>query len=277
MKNKNIWSEIQEYYNDNHSLRDVCKNFNVSMGYLTYATRKNKLKTRTTSEANKLSHKKTPRKLSENTKIKISIARKKYLELNPDKVPYLLNHYSKGESYPEKYFNEIFKNNNLIFDRYLQISYYQLDFAFIEKGINIEIDGEQHYLDVKVIESNKRKDCFLIENGWDIIRIRWSDYQRMNIEQRKKYIDELINYIDDKSNELPEIINNENHCKKCGVKIYRNSIHCVSCSSEERRKNERPSKELLILDVQSLGYSGAGRKYNVSGTTIRKWYKKMGL
>ena len=40
------------------------------------------------------------KKHTEETKRKISEIRKKYLFENPDKVPYLLNHYSKGESYP---------------------------------------------------------------------------------------------------------------------------------------------------------------------------------
>jgi len=43
------------------------------------------------------------KKLSDETKQKISKSRKEYLLNNPDKVPYLLNH-SRNESYPEKYF-----------------------------------------------------------------------------------------------------------------------------------------------------------------------------
>jgi hypothetical protein len=33
----------------------------------------------------------------------------------------------------------------------------------------------------------------------------------------------------------------------------------------------RPPYEQLVGEIQALGYSGAGRKYGVSGNAIRKW------
>lgn len=39
------------------------------------------------------------------------------------------------------------------------------------------------------------------------------------------------------------------------------------------RKVERPTKEVLMLEIETLGYSGAGRKYGVSDNAIRKWLK----
>ena len=37
------------------------------------------------------------------------------------------------------------------------------------------------------------------------------------------------------------------------------------------RKNDRPSYEQLLIDIEELGYTGTGRKYNVSDNSIRKW------
>lgn len=37
------------------------------------------------------------------------------------------------------------------------------------------------------------------------------------------------------------------------------------------RKSERPTFDVLLNDIFELGYSGTGRKYNVSDNTIRKW------
>jgi hypothetical protein len=54
----------------------------------------------------------TGRKHSQETKDKISQARIKYLSENPDKVPHLVNHSSK-ESYPEKYFTDVFERENI--------------------------------------------------------------------------------------------------------------------------------------------------------------------
>jgi hypothetical protein len=41
----------------------------------------------------------------------------------------------------------------------------------------------------------------------------------------------------------------------------------------ERRIVERPTQEQLISDINTLGYSGTGRKYGVSDNAIRKWKK----
>lgn len=51
--------------------------------------------------------------LTEEHKKKISAGRKKFLNEHPDMVPFKLNHSSK-QSYPERYFQIIFKKEKLI-------------------------------------------------------------------------------------------------------------------------------------------------------------------
>jgi len=109
------------------------------------------------------------------------------LEENPNKVPYLLNHSSK-ESYPEKYFSEVFKNENInILSKY-RIGLYELDFCVLDYKINIEIDGEQHFLDEKIRESDIKRNKFLENLGWDIIRIRWAHYKKFSIDEKNNFI-----------------------------------------------------------------------------------------
>lgn len=48
---------------------------------------------------------------------------------------------------------------------------------------------------------------------------------------------------------------------------------CVQCASINYRKVKRPDKDILLRDVDELGYCGTGRKYNVSDNAIRKWIK----
>ena len=86
----------------------------------------------------KISKSSIGRKHTEETKSKISKSRKEYLIANPDKVPYLVNHYSKGPSYPEKYFSEIFENFKIEIIPEFRIHLYSLDFAIPEKQIDIE-------------------------------------------------------------------------------------------------------------------------------------------
>ena len=125
---------------------------------------------------------------------KISNARKKYLTDNPDKVPYLLNHSSK-ESYPEKYFTELFLKENIKVEKFYQIGLYELDFCIPDLKIDIEIDGEQHFCDKKIIESDIKRTKFLEANGWKVIRIRWSKFQKLSYEDKSKFIVELKNEI----------------------------------------------------------------------------------
>lgn len=56
---------------------------------------------------------------------------------------------------------------------------YKLDFAFPNKKINIEIDGEKYH---DVYEDTIR-DGFLIERGWKVIRIKAKDVFNGNIEK----------------------------------------------------------------------------------------------
>lgn len=44
-------------------------------------------------------------------------------------------------------------------------------------------------------------------------------------------------------------------------------------SAINQRKIKRPDKNLLLKEVNELGYSGTGRKYGVSDNAIRKWIK----
>jgi len=134
------------------------------------------------------------KKHSEETKKKISEHRIKFLRENPDKVPYKLNHYSKGRSYAEEYWKVILDTNNLSYKEQYQIGPYQLDFAFPNLKIDLEIDGDQHHLDKRVVESDKRRNLYLEDLGWTIIRVKWSEYQKL--EDKKSYVNSLVKLLD---------------------------------------------------------------------------------
>ena len=108
-------------------------------------------------------------KLSEETKRKISESRIKYIQQNPDKAPYLMNHSSKM-SYPEKRFKEALEYNNITGWKYnFQNGIYQYDFAFIDLKLDVEIDGGTHLLE-KVKKIDERRDKFSISKGWTVLR-----------------------------------------------------------------------------------------------------------
>lgn len=204
------WKEVQKFYDKNHFWNDVLKKFNINSYTLNKALKEGKFKSRTRSESAKIHSNLFPKKHSEETKKKISESRKNYLKNNPDKVPYLLNHSSMGDSYPEKYFKKIFNFKKLSYKFKYQFSVYELDFAFVDKLINIEIDGSQHKEDLKILKSNINRDNFMKENGWETIRIEWNKYQKLNKIEKKEYINLLIYYINNKENKVvPNILNKE--------------------------------------------------------------------
>jgi predicted RNA-binding Zn-ribbon protein involved in translation (DUF1610 family) len=67
----------------------------------------------------------------------------------------------------------------------------------------------------------------------------------------------------------------DTHC--VGSKPINNSIKTkktIRIDRVSKRKVDRPDLEILLNDVNNLGYSATGRKYGVSDNAIRKWIKR---
>lgn len=127
---------------------------------------------------------------SEETKKKLSVIRKKYLDDNPDKVPYVLNH-SSQKSYPEKYFEDCFLDIKNDIEMQYRVLRYCLDFANPKEKLYLEIDGEQHYLDKRIVKHDEIRTKVLLELGWTGIRVRWSSFQKLSKEAKELKIKEI--------------------------------------------------------------------------------------
>jgi very-short-patch-repair endonuclease len=169
-KRKYDWDEIQKFYNNGGTWRDIEKVFGCACQSVAKAVARGDLKLRNKIEAAVLSHKKTgPRKHTEETKRKISKIRLKYLKENPDKVPYLLNHSSK-KSYPEIIFENALKSSGITGWEYnYQNGIYSYDFAWPKQKLDVEIDGGTHLTD-KVKRIDNRRDKFSKSQGWTVLR-----------------------------------------------------------------------------------------------------------
>lgn len=268
------WEEIQAYYNEGNSSKDLIEKYKLSHAIINKAAKLGYFKLRSRSEATKLRHEKYPLVHSDEWKENMSRIRRKYLSDNPDKMPYRLYHSSK-ESYPEKYFAELFQKENITVERYLPVSIYELDFCIPDKKINIEIDGNQHYTVDIIAESDIRRNAFLSDKGWDTIRIKWSDYQKMDYEGKAKYISELKDYINKLSNDKPTIpfIENGKKLCECGAKIWKTSKRCKKCADINQRKVNY-NIETLLKEKETNSYESLGKIYGVTGKTIKKWIKK---
>ncbi len=189
------WNEVQLLYDTGYTWRGIAKHFHIYDDMIIQAIKDGKFRSRTKSEALILASKRQQHLHSAETKEKISKIRIAYLQNHPDKVPYKLNHYSKGPSYPEQYFNTVLLNCSLDFERYVQVSLYNLDFVFRNQMVDLEVDGDQHYLDRRIVQSNKRRDNYLQSHGWRVIRVRWSDFKKLSDMSRYTFVDNLVKEI----------------------------------------------------------------------------------
>jgi len=90
-----------------------------------------------------------------------------------------------------------------------------------------------------------------------------------------------------------EVLSNSDHAKlhKGGSKLK--EVKCLCCKKIFTPKNkkrkfcsmdcfrlfsrkvaDRPSNEIILKDINILGYKGVGRKYGVSDNCIRKWMRE---
>ena len=85
--------------------------------------------------------------------------------------------WNNNSSYPEIFFMNVIENEfeDKDYKKEYSVGIYSLDFAWVKKKKVIEIDGDQHQRFEDYKERDKRKDKFLQENGWEVLRISWKE------------------------------------------------------------------------------------------------------
>lgn len=128
---------------------------------------------------------------SEETKRKLSNIMKEKIINGEFIAPYKRNHSSKV-SYPEQYFMDVLKDLPVKYN--YQVGLYQLDFAIPEKMIYVEIDGEQHYVDKKIVKHDVERTKKLSDLGWICLRrVRWAEYSKLSQNEKELFCEELKN------------------------------------------------------------------------------------
>jgi very-short-patch-repair endonuclease len=97
-------------------------------------------------------------------------------------------------SYPEQFFMKVIENefDDKDYEREYPFVRFALDFAWVHKKKVIEIDGDQHERFEEYKLRDKEKDKLLIENGWQVLRIKWKDVMKDSkywINTAKEFID----------------------------------------------------------------------------------------
>ena len=78
--------------------------------------------------------------------------------------------------------------------------------------------------------------------------------------------------------EIEKIINHK--LCDCGKEISKKAKKCKKCVGQSKLSVKRPEYDILINEIEKLGYCETGRKYGVSDNCIRKWkknYEKINL
>jgi very-short-patch-repair endonuclease len=126
------------------------------------------------------------------TKIKISnslkLAHKENRAWNIGK-----SRWNNDPSYPETFFMKVIKNEFLdkSYVREYSIGKYSIDFAWPHKKIAIEIDGQQHQRFKEYVERDAKKDEYLKNHGWLVLRLNWVDVYN----DPKRYINEANSFV----------------------------------------------------------------------------------
>jgi very-short-patch-repair endonuclease len=88
-----------------------------------------------------------------------------------------MSRWNNQPSYPEIFFMKVIENefNDKEYKREFRFHRFSLDFVWEHRRKCIEIDGKQHEESEEQKKRDKRKDELLVKEGWEFIRIKWSD------------------------------------------------------------------------------------------------------
>lgn len=183
------WSKIQlELESGLFKGKEVANNHNITYGMIKWAKLNSILDN---SKWNLRKHKPTNEE-----KNKISNGIKKAHAEGRHPGWSFINKDLSRRSYPEKVIFDFITKNNLQ-DTYqiiekLPIGKYFLDFAFIDLKLDLEVDGQTHYRTDKAIEHDKKRNEWLISQGWKIYRINWIEFNKNKIKEFEKFLSFLI-------------------------------------------------------------------------------------
>ena len=170
------WTEIQQFYDEGKSQRDLVKHFKLSFKQIQLATKRGDFKPRSKSDAVKLVNEIRPKVRSEATKAKTSESMKKAHE-EGRAWNIGMSRWNNQPSWPEQWFMKVIENEGLDpnYTREMPFGKYSLDFAWSGLKKCIEIDGEQHERCEKQKARDVAKDSLLTQQGWQVLRLRWKD------------------------------------------------------------------------------------------------------
>lgn len=189
------------------------------------------------------------------------------------------------EPYSEKYFREWLDKENIEYKKNFHADRFFLDFAFPDKKLYFEVNGEQHYRKMyngrDYQEHDKERFDILANLGWICIAtIRWSAFRSLHTSERKAALDKLQYAIQNSS--VVDFEFSYDYNIKCKQPVKRdkaiksgkiNSLGRI-CNTKITDEEMNFRKETILnsgVDLSKFGWVEKVSK--VTGLTRRQIYK----
>lgn len=184
---------------------------------------------------------------TEESKSKIGKAIKQRMAERAGTIGFIAHHSSK-KSYPEQYFEDVFKLRNIPLLYHKQVSRFELDFYNEEHKRYVEVDGEQHYMNEENILRDINREHELEERGWKGMRIRWSSYKKMSVDEKDQLIEHIRSFVIGEKEALEYVPSDiEIQLREKWLKTYR---------EKEAKRNETRSQKTKARKLESNQNAG---------------------
>lgn len=124
-------------------------------------------------------------------------------------------------------------------------------------------------------ENNNLDNLELLCPNCHSLTVNFGSLNNGNGRQKRREKRKKINNKYDEKYFLIKQNNKKYYCKECNKELSEKTKTgmCIVCYNKSITNANKPNYEQLCIDIKELGYSGTGRKYNVSDNTIRNWKK----
>lgn len=229
-------------------------------------------KRKKTIEANILNGKTYPGKPHTiETKLKLSIKRKKFLKDNSDKHPWKSN--NKFISGPCENAKNYLRSKNISFvDEYcpLQDRLFSIDIAFPDIKFGIEINGNQHYdSDGNLLEYYQNRHDLIVKQGWTLVELHYVSVVGKNVTILDSIIEDRVQpdyteYFIEKS-------------KKSKCKTTKENILQRRQEKYNGKWKDYPDKFLNSnIDFSKFGWvQEVSKILGITTQNVNKWMKRM--
>lgn len=218
------------------------------------------------------------RKHSEETKKKLSSAKKLWCSKNPEKHNWRKN--DKFKSVPCEKLKTWLKSKDVQYvEEFMPLfkkgRYYSIDIAFPDKKIGIEINGNQHYEnDGSLKLYYKQRHDAIESDGWKLYELHYSVC--FNLQKIEEMIPTILKSETkaefDYANYKPKA-RIKKYCKICGKETEAKRVRCNECF-QPKTPTLMPSKNELELVILENGIMKASKKLDVSHSTLLRWCDK---